>query len=70
MSDGGIDRLARLQDALSELFYARLSPAEVARRLASDAVFEDYRNWVTTFDERLIAAQNATVRTWAVRRSR
>ena len=64
----GDDELAALQDALSELFYARLPPEEVARRLATDPAFAAYRSWVTSFDERLIAAQNATVRTWAVRR--
>ena len=62
------DRLAALQDALSELFHAQLAPAEVARRLATDPAFADHRAWVTSFDERLIEVQNATVRAWAERR--
>jgi hypothetical protein len=63
------DRLAALQDALSELFYAQLAPSEVARRLATDPAFAEHRAWVASFRERLIAAQNATVRAWAERRS-
>ena len=68
---GGLidDRLAALQDALSELFYAQLAPSEVARRLATDPAFAEHRAWVASFDERLIEAQNATVRRWAERRS-
>jgi hypothetical protein len=62
------DGLAALQDALSELFYAQLAPAEVARRLAADPAFTAHRAWVTSFHERLIEAQNATVRAWAERR--
>jgi len=67
---GGLidDRLAALQDALSELFYAQLAPSEVARRLATDPAFAGHRAWVASFHERLIAAQNATVRAWAERR--
>jgi len=63
------ERLAALQDALSELFYAQLAPSEVARRLASDPAFAEHRALVTSFDERLIEAQNATVRAWAERRA-
>ena len=62
------ERLAALQDALSELFYAQLAPSEVAHRLATDPAFAEHRAWVTSFHERLIAAQNATVRAWAERR--
>lgn len=62
------DRLAALQDALSELFYAQLAPDEVARRLATDPAFADHRAWVASFDARLIEVQNATVRAWAERR--
>jgi hypothetical protein len=62
------DRLAALQDALSELFYAQLAPAEVARRLATDPAFAEHRAWVASFDDRLIEVQNATVRAWAERR--
>jgi hypothetical protein len=71
VTDGSMidERLAALQDALSELFYAQLAPSEVARRLATDPVFAEHRAWVASFDERLIAAQNATVRAWAERRS-
>ena len=75
MTDGAMtcglidDRLAALQDALSELFYAQLAPSEVARRLATDPDFAEHRAWVSSFDERLIEAQNATVRAWAERRS-
>lgn len=70
MTDGAMtaDRLAALQDALSELFYAQLAPSEVAHRLATDPAFAEHRAWVTSFHERLIAAQNATVRAWAERR--
>lgn len=66
---GGTDgALAALQDALSELFYAQLAPSEVARRLATDPAFAEHRAWVTAFHERLVEAQNATVRAWAERR--
>jgi len=68
-NDGITDEgLAALQDALSELFYARLAPSDVAHRLATEPAFAAYRAWVTSFDERLIEAQNATVRAWAKRR--
>ena len=60
--------LAALQDALSELFYAQLAPSEVAHQLATDPAFAEHRAWVSSFHERLIAAQNATVRAWAERR--
>jgi len=68
--DGALtdERLAALQDALSELFFAQLAPSEVARRLATDPAFAEHRAWVTSFHERLIAAHNATVRAWAERR--
>jgi len=68
---GGLidDRLAAVQDALSELFYAQLVPSEVVHRLATDPAFAEHRAWVASFHERLIAAQNATVRAWAERRS-
>lgn len=71
MTDGSMtdERLAALQDALSELFHAQLAPSEVARRLAADPEFAEHRAWVASFDERLIEAQNATVRAWAERRS-
>ncbi|HEX3764367.1 MAG TPA: hypothetical protein VHW23_36985 [Kofleriaceae bacterium] len=62
------ERLAALQDALSDLFYAQLAPAEVARRLATDPAFAEHRAWVASFDDRLVEAQNATVRAWAERR--
>ena len=62
------DALAALQDALSELCYAQLAPSEVARRLATDPAFAAHRAWVTSFHERLLEAQNATVRAWAERR--
>ena len=62
------DRLAALQDALSELFYAQLPPEEVARRLAADPAFAEHRAWVASFDDRLVEVQNATVRAWAERR--
>jgi len=62
------DELAALQDALSELFYAQLAPAEVAHRLATDPAFSGHRAWVTSFHEHLVEAQNATVRAWAERR--
>jgi hypothetical protein len=70
VTDGGMtdERLAALQDALSELFYAQLAPSEVAHRLATDPAFAEHRAWVASFHERLIAAQNATVRAWAERR--
>jgi hypothetical protein len=70
VTDAGItdERLAALQDALSELFFAQLAPSEVARRLATDPAFAEHRAWVTSFHERLVAAQNATVRAWAERR--
>jgi hypothetical protein len=70
MTNAGITNtaLAALQDALSELFYAQLAPSEVLRRLATDAVFAEHRAWVTSFHERLVETQNATVRTWAERR--
>ena len=63
------ERLAALQDALSELFYAQLAPCEVARRLATDPVFAEHRAWVASFHERMIEVQNATVRAWAERRA-
>jgi len=63
------EELAALQDALSELFYAQLAPSEVARRLATDPAFDAHRAWVASFEERLIEVQNATVRSWAERRS-
>jgi hypothetical protein len=71
VTDRGVtdERIAAFQDALSELFYARLAPSEVAHRLAADPAFAEHRGWVTSFDERLIEAQNATVRAWAERRS-
>jgi hypothetical protein len=59
---------AAFQDALSELFYEQLAPAELARRLAADPAFAAHRGWVTSFLERLLEAQNATVRAWAERR--
>lgn len=62
------DGLAALQDALSELFDAQLAPSEVARRLATDSAFAEHRAWVASFHERLVEAQNATVRAWAERR--
>lgn len=62
------ERLAALQDALSELFHAQLAPAEVARRLATDPEFAAHRAWVASFHERLVEVQNATVRAWAKRR--
>ena len=72
MTDGSMtnEGLAAFQDALSELFYEQLAPSEVARRLASDPVFAEHRAWVTSFHERLVEMQNATVRTWAERRPR
>jgi hypothetical protein len=70
MTTGDItdEALAALQDALSELFYAQLAPAEIAHRLATDPAFAEHRAWVTSFHERLVEAQNATVRAWAERR--
>ena len=67
MSNGSVtdEALAAFQDALSELFYEQLAPAELARRLATDPAFAAHRAWVTSFHERLLEAQNATVRAWA-----
>jgi hypothetical protein len=62
------EALAAFQDALSELFHAQLAPAEVVRRLATDPAFAEHRAWGTSFCERLVEAQNATVRAWAERR--
>jgi hypothetical protein len=71
VTDGSLtdERIAALQDALAELFYAQLAPSEVAHRLATDPAFAEHRAWATSFHERLIEAQNATVRAWAERRS-
>ena len=40
----------------------------IVRQLATEPAFAAVRPWVTSFTERMIEAQTATVRRWARRR--
>ena len=61
-------RLAAFQAAMLELFAADLPPAEVMRRLGEDEAFERYRDWIQTFEPRMVETAAALVRKWAKRR--
>jgi hypothetical protein len=60
--------LAAYQTAFSELLALDLPADEKARRLATEAAFDPYRAYVTTFDLRLIETLSALCRVHARRR--
>jgi hypothetical protein len=62
------DTLAGYQAALSELLVLDLPAEEKARRLQTDAAFEPYRAYVTSFDLRLIETLTILSRVHARRR--
>ena len=56
--------LADFQSALLELLAQPLSPAEIERRLRTDAAFAPYRDYVESFDLRMIEVAAALVKKW------
>ncbi len=56
--------LAAFQSALLELLAEPLSPAEIERRLRSDAAFEPHRAYIESFDLKMIEAAALLVKKW------
>ena len=61
------EELAAFQAALLELLQSDLQPGQIVERLRSDAAFEGYRDWVATFEPRMVETAASLVKRWARR---
>ena len=59
--------LAAFQSALLELLAEPLPPSESQHRLRTDAAFAAHRDYVETFDLRMIEVASALVKKWGQR---
>jgi hypothetical protein len=61
------EALARFQAALLELFAAESQPERVLARLRADPAFAEFRDYVTEFSPKLIAAALRLHEKWGIR---
>lgn len=59
--------LAAFQSALLELLAQPLTPAEIARRLQTDPAFTAHRDYIGSFDPRMIEVAALLVKKWGRR---
>lgn len=63
------EELAAFQAALLELLHSDLPPAHIVDQLRDDPAFDAYRDWVDTFEPRMVETAAALVKRWARRES-
>ena len=67
MSEQDANRLARFQSALLDVLHECSTLEELRDRLEKDEAFEPYRDYVQSFDSRMLLTAAELTKKWGVR---